>query len=352
MKRKRNLKLPNGFGSIIYLGDNRRKPYGALKTIEWTPEGKPIRKYVGYSETWNGAYQILLEYNNNPYNLDNKSITFKEVFEKWKTIKEEKYINGEISKSTYKCLMSAYNKTLKILDDRIFIEIKNKEIQRIIDNSTLRYTGRNYIKILYNELIRYANDELELSINDFKLDIGKKEKSDKHYPFTNDEIELIKMETEFNDFAKLLMIYFYTGLRPSELLNIEIKNVFLDKDYMIGGGKTDAGKDRIIPIHSAIKSFILDFYNKNNTYLIINNGLKFSYDSYEDQFKKYMKHLNLEHTPHDTRHTFATKCDEIGINESDIKVLMGHSLANNVTQDVYIHKTAEKLKEIIERINY
>ena len=35
MKRTRNLKLPNGFGSVIYLGDNRRRPYAALKTMGW-----------------------------------------------------------------------------------------------------------------------------------------------------------------------------------------------------------------------------------------------------------------------------------------------------------------------------
>ncbi len=34
------MKLPNGFGSIVYLGENRRKPYGALETIGWNEEGK------------------------------------------------------------------------------------------------------------------------------------------------------------------------------------------------------------------------------------------------------------------------------------------------------------------------
>lgn len=52
MKRKHNLKLPNGFGSIVYLGENRRKPWGALKTIGWNSEGKQIKKYIAYEETY------------------------------------------------------------------------------------------------------------------------------------------------------------------------------------------------------------------------------------------------------------------------------------------------------------
>lgn len=41
----------------------------------------------------------------------------------------------------------------------------------------------------------------------------------------------------------------YNGLRPNELLDIKTKNVFLNDRYIIGEGKTEVGKDRIIPIH-------------------------------------------------------------------------------------------------------
>ena len=60
---------------------------------------------------------------------------------------------------------------------------------------------------------------------------------------------------------------------------------------------------------------ITELYNKNYPYLFINDNTntKMTYDSYRHRFAKLMKTLNLNHTVHNTRHTFATKCEEIGI---------------------------------------
>ena len=356
MKRKHNLKLPNGFGSIVYLGDIRRRPYGALKTIGWNEEGKQIKKYIGYAESWNQAYQMLLEYNNMPYDLNYKNLTLEDVFLKVKNELDILLENKKNSKSNHSALLSAWNCHLSKLAKNNILEIKRKDIQNIINNSGLKYTGRNYIKILFTKIIDYAIHELELNmdISICDVDIGEKEKSELHKPFTDEEIKTILEYVNINKFARLLMIYFYTGLRPSELLEIETKNVFLDEDYMIGGIKTNAGIDRIIPIHSNIKDYIIELYNPNNKYLIINevtNG-KMSYDAYQKRFYKFMDDLKFDHTAHDTRHTFATKCDDVGISNINIKILMGHSLASDVTNDVYIHKTAKKLKNEIEKISY
>ena len=355
MRRTKNLKLPNGFGSIIYLGKSRRRPYGALKTIGWNSDGKQIKKYIGYAETYLKAYELLLEYNNTPYNLTYKNLTIEDIYIKLKTKLEQDCEKGKISQSTYSSLTATWNKNLSKISKVKIFEIKRKDIQKIIDNSNLKYTGRNYIKDLFNKIISYANDELELNINiNFKLDVGEKEKSTIHKPFTDEEINVISKYNNTNKIAKMIMIYLYTGLRPSELLEIKTSNVFLEDNYMIGGIKTKAGKDRIIPIHHKIKKYINYFYDVNNEYLIINEMTKKSmtYDAYKNQFAKFMKELKLNHKPHDTRHTFATKCAEVGISDVNIKILIGHSLSNDVTNDVYIHKTVKILLNEIEKIYY
>lgn len=355
MKRKHNLKLPNGFGSIVYLGENRRKPYGVLKTVGWNEDGKQIKKYIGYAESWNQAYQMLLEYNNMPYDLNYKNLTLEDVFLMTKKKLEQLLEQNKLSKSSYNALVSSWNCHLNKLAKSKILEIKRKDVQNIINNCGVKYTGRNYIKILFSKIIDYAVHDLELSIDTSicNVDIGDKEKSTLHKPFTDEEVHVIMEYAKTNKIARLLMIYFYTGLRPSELLEIKNDKVFLDKDYMIGGIKTDAGIDRIIPIHSKIKNYIIELYNTNNKYLIINEitNSKMSYDAYQKRFDKLISDLGMSHTPHDTRHTFATKCDGI-ISDVNIKILMGHSLAADVTNDVYIHKTAEKLKIEIEKINY
>ena len=55
----------------------------------------------------------------------------------------------------------------------------------------------------------------------------------------------------------------YTGLRPTELLEILTENVHLEEKYMIGGIKTDAGKDRIIPLNDKIIPLIKNRYEPN-----------------------------------------------------------------------------------------
>ncbi len=356
MKRTRNLKLPNGFGSIVFLGSNRRNPYGALKTTGWDISGKQIREYVGYAKTWNDAYKILLEYNGNPYDLEYKNITLEKVYDNLiGKIKEDCY-NEVISKSTYSALTSTWNQQLSKIKNKKILDLRKKEIQKIINESGLRYTGRNYIKILFTKIINYCNEEYELNINKdiCNLKVGEKEKSNIHKPFLESEISLIKEYAGSNDTAKMLMIYFYTGLRPSELLDIQITNIFLKDDYMIGGSKTEAGKERIIPIHPNIKEYTKYFYSKKNVYLIMNKNTntKMTYDVYKDRFKTLMKTLNFDHKPHDTRHTFATKCEEVGISDINIKILIGHSLSNDITNDVYIHKSVERLKNEINKLKY
>lgn len=356
MKRKNNLKLPNGFGSILFLGNKRRHPYAALKTTGWDDNGRQIRKYVGYAKTYNEAYQILLNYSSNPFDINSKNITLNDIYPKIADKMAIELENSKISKSTYAGLLSAWNKQLIALKDIKIIDLKRKDIQNIIDNSNLKHTGRTNIKTLASKIILYAKDEYDLRIN-FDLNevkIGEKEKSTKHKPFSDAEVRKIENVASINQIGKMLVIYFYTGLRPSELLQIKIKNVFLAENYMIGGIKTAAGKNRIIPIHSNIKQYVQEFYeqNKDKEFLIMNNNNNMTYDVYEDRFKKFMVELNMNHIPHDTRHTFATKLDELNFSESIIKRLMGHSLSNDVTNDVYIHKSAAALYKEISRLKY
>lgn len=358
MKRK-HMKLPNGFGSITYLGGNRRNPYGIRKNVGWSSDGKSIRKYIGYASTYNKAYELLLEYNNKPYELDNKNITIDEVYNKLESILYAQLSEKKISKSTYNNIASVYKNHMKeILGKKKIINLLKSDVQRILNKTNLRYTGRNYIKILTKRLLECGTDEygLNLDLNIAKLNIGKKEKSNKHFLFNEEEISKINKFAENDSTAKMLMIYFYTGLRPSELLGIKNKNVFLKENYMIGGIKTAAGKDRIIPIHSEIKKYVTYFFNEINEYLITNeiSKTKLNYDCYLKRFNKLILILDLnpKHTPHNTRHTFATKCEEVGISDSTIKLLMGHSLAGDVTNDVYIHKTTKRLKNEIEKIHF
>ena len=186
------------------------------------------------------------------------------------------------------------------------------------------------------------------------IDIGKKEKSDKHKVFRDDEIKKIIEYGETSKIARIITIYLYTGTRPSELLKIKREDVYLDENYMIGGIKNDNSKNRVIPIHPFIHNIVAELYNENHSYLFINDDtqLPMTYDGYRHRFSKVTDELQLDHSCHDTRHTFATKCEELGLSDTEIKALMGHSFNNDVTNSVYIHRSKDRLVEIIKKLNY
>ena len=83
---KKRMRLPNGFGQISEIkGRNLRNPFRAMATVGVNEYGRPICKILkprGYFATYNEAYEALIEYNKNPYDLD-PDITLAQLYEQW-----------------------------------------------------------------------------------------------------------------------------------------------------------------------------------------------------------------------------------------------------------------------------
>ena len=131
---------------------------------------------------------------------------------------------------------------------------------------------------------------------------------------------------------------------------------------MIGGMKTEAGRDRIIPLHDAIIPLVEARLNQNRPYLITNKyGNHYTRAVYHNSnWNTCMSKLGLNHAPHDCRYTFAALADNACMNETCKKLIMGHALANkegtafktggrsDVTRDVYTEKT---IPELVSEVN-
>ena len=76
------------------------------------------------------------------------------------------------------------------------------------------------------------------------------------------------------------------------------------------------------------------------------NGASRYRDKY---FKPTLEALGMDHTPHETRHTFRTRLDSAGANKRCIDLMMGHK-SKDVGERVYTHKTLDELWEAIEII--
>ena len=372
-KRKR---LPNGFGQISEIKNKKlRKPFRVMVTVGKKSNGRPICKPLkpeAYFSTYNEAYAALVEYNKNPYDLE-LSITVKELYDRWiaeysKTLK---------SNSSVRTITSAWAYCSSVYDMRAS-DIRARHIKGCMENGTAVIKGEERrptagvkarIKSMFNLLFDYA---LEYEIVDknyartFNManDIIKENEEAKrgHIPYTDEEIEMLWNQAEEIKYVDVVLIQCYSGWRPQELGMIEIKNVDLKNGTFIGGIKTQAGTDRVVPIHSKIRHLVEQRYNEalqlGSEYLINctdahthRGDLKFTYDKYQTRFKKIVERLKLnpQHRPHDGRMHFITMAKKYGVDEYAIKYIVGHAI-NDITEKVYTKRELDWLKNEIEKI--
>lgn len=71
------------------------------------------------------------------------------------------------------------------------------------------------------------------------------------------------------DFIDTILILIYTGMRVGELLDIKVENVHINEKYMVGGSKTEAGKNRVIPFHERIVPLVKKWYD-NAIKMVVN----------------------------------------------------------------------------------
>lgn len=341
------MKKANGNGSISKLSGIRRKPYIARVTLGWDEKtGRQIRKTIGTYVTQKEAQKALIDYLDNPYDLDLSNILFKDVYEKWSKLKYPK-----VSHSAILGYQSAYNNVEKLHNMKIK-DIKARHLQEAIDSCSKGQATKKKIKFLFGQMFAYAmqNDIITKDYSEF-VDIGKASEESKREPFSNKEIELLWKHIDDIEFIDTILIMIYSGFRIGELLELETKNIDLVNMTMTGGLKTEAGKNRLVPIHPKIFPLIEKRYNKDNQYLIINfKGKKMKYDNYyKEKFIPIMEQLNMKHRPHDCRHTFATLLSNANANATAIKKMIGHE-SYTTTEKIYTHKDIEELRKNVELI--
>ena len=183
-------------------------------------------------------------------------------------------------------------------------------------------------------------------------------KSKKRLPLfvEEDQIESLLNGVEFDDGFigerdKLIIELFYvTGIRLSELINIKISDLNFDNNIVKVLGKRN--KERLIPLSARIVKelqFFIENYNIDN-YLFTNlGGTKVYTKLVYRVVNKYIGKISSinKKSPHILRHTFATHMLNNGADINAIKELLGH--ANLSATQVYTHNTIEKLKSVYKQ---
>jgi integrase len=340
-KKKQHFRHQNGFGSIVKLSGNRRKPYAVRITTGWK-DGKQIRKYLGYYDSQQEALVALADYHKQGYNIDLNKLTLSEVYDRWISRIEDK-----VSKN----VLNSHNMARVRFEQLGNVPIKNiktDQLQDWMDNIDLKPGSKKRVKSTLTQLFNYAisNDIVSNNYANNIVILDKTEKTGKI--FTDDEIQTL-WDNVNNPTAKWVLILIYTGMRIGELLDITTDNVYLDKHYMIGGNKTEAGKDRVIPIHNKILPMIKEQLGDEKYLMHDKRGRKMTYWTALNHFDLLMAEMKWEHKPHDARKTGVSIMHKYGIPMETIRVIVGHS-GKGVTETVYLHHTPEELVKAINKI--
>ena len=333
------MKHGNGYGSVYKMHGNRRRPYIAAVTIKI--DGKRKRKALGYYENSRDALAALSAYHNQPYDISARNITVREFIEKWLAYRATRQ-KGIVATRDYEIILRRHCKSVM---DKRFIDIQSIHIQQLVDNAKSPHIAIT-IKTAWGLLYKYAALLGITNENPARIvERPTKPKSTIHKPFTNAEIQALwKHDSRI---AKYALIYIYTGLRPSELLNIRRDDVHLEERYMIGGIKTTAGINRTIPIAERILPLIQEIYDQNNGEYLTSMR---TYAAILHAWKHSAIPELLAHLPHDGRHTCETALDNARVNKRIIQLIIGHA-GRDIDEAVYTHKTREQLIEAINQID-
>lgn len=369
-----------GTGSIYLRKDNKSKPYAAASSVT----GKQV--YLGAFATKREAENALKNYEYNPVNGFN--MTLEQLHDKW--VKTKAYDRlGKSVKSNY---ASAWIK-LEPLHKRKFRDLRTSDYQYIIDyydnphhevgaGGKLKYLDKNgkgtykvtntpkiceglgysalhKVKCLLTTLYTFAMKE-DIVNKDYATFIELPEQEETTATrFTEVQLELIRQSVGKVPYMDYIYIMCYVNFRVSEFLELtpdRYKVTDSGIHYFVGGKKTDAGKDRIVPIHPKIQQLVQKCIENGGETIFcrMHEGSEFGKAMNKDYFLKYcfrpaMQAIGLgdEYTPHSCRRTFSTRMSAAGAREEDIIALMGHT-DYKVDIDHYIIQEVDTLYNAIK----
>lgn len=329
---------PHGTGTIAH--DKRyQKPYVAYGPA--TRHGKG-RTYIGTFATKREA-QLALEQFCNKGRPELYNATLEKVYELWSAI----HFN-QVSESAVKLYQSMWKRFDPIAGMRMQ-DIRTVHFQNIVNTGTSK-SACEILRTLANMLSSYAmeNDIIQKNYAEF-IRIPKFEKKEKRI-FSAEEIRLLWEHSNKKN-VQIILFMIYTGFRVGEVVTLTADNVHLDEGYIIGGEKTKAGKNRIVPFPSSIPE-IKDFVS-NWELDAQGNYFSMSINKFrEDIFRVGLQECGINDsslTPHSTRHTFASLSASAGFQPEKLQKIIGHA-SYSTTANVYIHQDFEQLRQEMQKL--
>ena len=359
--KKKKKTRGNGSGTATRRGNT----WTAEITIGLKENGSRIKKTKGGFRTKKEALEYIPELQKRfASSLDkkhanliaNQALLFEELYERFIAQHKER-----VSKQTIDCYKAAYN-YYKDIHQITFTLLNADDFQKCIDKCPKGQRTKENMKALGTLLYKYAN-QIGISTQRYASFIWfKKEKKETTCAFSEEQVaKIIQAADNGVPYADYIVCLCYTGFRPTELLSLKVEDYDNEEQCLIGGIKTDAGKDRKIPISPKIKKYIENRISKAGSHIFprIDTGKPMSAEYFRKYcFFKALAEIGIQelpqvgkankYTPRSCRNTFATFMERVLGAVKEKLTLMGHTSYEMTLK--YVRADLSSLREVINKI--
>lgn len=345
----------NGSGAVYKVGGKRQKPWIALK------DGHSIGQYFATEREAMAALDALSEVKN--VTLYNQ--TTEGIYELW-----SKTAYTDCKPSFINDYGNAWKKFPDSIRSMLFREVRAADVQSVLDDLYTDGKSKSVqlkVKSLYSFLCTYAmsNDIIDKNYASF-LKVHQTEHRKDASVFTSDELDLVIAKAAGDPYdrqvqtARIIMIYLFTGMRLSELLPLPASAVHLDEEYpyLIGGEKTEAGRNRVVPIIRTIKPYVQWFIEHSASGGKMFSAYAGNADPKHWRERDYYPLLDAlgipRHTPHGTRRSTVTMSVKARVDPAALQKIGGWKEFDTIQRhynkpDVeYLYTELEKLDTALE----
>lgn len=251
------------------------------------------------------------------------------------------------------CMLEMEIDTINGIDYGIIRSWIVKLVEANVSNRTVNRKVAS-LKAYYKFLLKIGEIDANPLVKHKALKVSKKVE----VPFSSAEMEEVLQDVSFEDNFEgirdqlIIALFYTTGIRRIELINLEVVNVDVQSIKVLG----KRNKERIIPLVESTKILMQDYLEERKQ-LVINpiadsfvfltkSGNKLYENLVYRVINSYFSKVSskLKKSPHILRHTFATHMLNEGADLNAVKELLGH--ASLASTQVYTHNSIAELKKV------
>ena len=340
--------------------------------LSYTPEHKAKYAYV-YGKTYGEVKRKLTEEKNKEKTSNSppkKSSTYNELLDTW--LQSTQLNTKESTQARYTHLINKHIKPqlgtypLSQLSTEVIESFIDQQLTdgRLDNQGGLSPKTVTDILTIVKSTIEYARyKDLPIACNLSKLSIKKKEKEMRVLNPSEQEVLLKVLTDEMDRYKFGVFLSLYTGIRIGELCALQWEEFCVSQNTLrirktmqriqdLGNGSISKTKIvitepksqcsvRDIPLPSFIIDIARPFISNPKAYILTGNDRYIEPRTMQNRFKKYVKESGIADANfHALRHTFATRCVEVGFEIKSLSEVLGHANVN-ITLNRYVHSSFE-----------